>query len=90
VSNLLYLRRSLAYRGAAVEMMRKARGKPFGPERRSALQLARALKDLAKTEAWLEGQTLDRRPVTYRQDCAASLAEPAPAGFVAPGRPVCL
>jgi hypothetical protein len=90
VSNLLFLRRSLAYRSAAVEMMRKARGRPFGPERRSALELARALKDLAKTEAWLEGQTPHRRPVTYRQDRAAPLAEPAPAGVVAPGRPACL
>jgi hypothetical protein len=84
VSNLLFLRRSLAYRSAAVEMMRKARGRPFGPERRSTLQLARALKDLAKTEAWLEAQT------PYRQDRPASLAEPAPAGVVAPGRPACL
>ena len=90
MSNLLYLRRSLAYRNAAVEMMRKARGEPFGPERRSALQLARALKDLAKTEAWLEGQTPYRRPVTYRRDPAAPLAEPAPTGFVAPGQPACL
>jgi len=90
VSNLLFLRRSLAYRSAAVEMMRKARGKPFGPERRSALQLAWALKSLAKTEAWLEGQTPCRPPVTYRQDRAESLAEPAPADFVASGRPACL
>jgi hypothetical protein len=57
VSNLLFFRRSLAYRNAAVEMMRKARAMPLGSERRAARQLARALKDLAKTEAWLEGQT---------------------------------
>jgi hypothetical protein len=57
VSNLLFFRRSLAYRNAAVEMMRKAREMPLGSERRAARQLARALKDLAKTEAWLEGQT---------------------------------
>jgi hypothetical protein len=61
VSNLLFFRRSLAYRNAAAEMMRKARAMPFGPQRRAARQLARALKDLAKTEAWLEGQT--PRPV---------------------------
>jgi hypothetical protein len=57
VSNLLFFRRSYAYRNAATEMMRKARAMPLGPERRAARQLARALKDLAKTEAWLEGQT---------------------------------
>src|SRR3982074_2792588 len=48
---------------AAVEMMRKARAMPRGSERRAARQLARALRDLAKTEAWLEGQTLRLRPV---------------------------
>jgi hypothetical protein len=57
VSNLLFFRRSLAYRSAAVEIMRKARATPPGSERRAARQLARALYDLAKTEAWLEGQT---------------------------------
>jgi hypothetical protein len=57
VSNLLFFRRSYAYRNAAVQMMRKARAMPLGSERSSARQLARALKDLAKTEAWLEGQT---------------------------------
>ena len=57
MSNLLFFRRSLAYRNAAVEMMRKARAMPLGSERSAARQLARALKDLAKTEAWLEGQT---------------------------------
>jgi hypothetical protein len=57
VSNLLFFRRSLAYRNAALEMTRKARALPLGSERRAARQLARALKDLAKTEAWLEGQT---------------------------------
>ena len=63
MSNLLFFRRSLAYRNAAAEMMRKARAMPFGPQRRAARQLARALKDLAKTEAWLEGQTPRPRPV---------------------------
>lgn len=57
VSNLLFFRRSCAYRAAAVELMRKARAMPLGPERRAARQLARAFSDLAKTEAWLEGQT---------------------------------
>jgi hypothetical protein len=48
--------RSLAYRNAAVELLRKARAMPPGSERRVARQLARALNELAKTEAWLEGQ----------------------------------
>jgi hypothetical protein len=57
VSNLLFFRRSDAYRNAAAEMIHKARAMPLGPERRAARQLARALRDLAKTEAWLEGRT---------------------------------
>jgi hypothetical protein len=56
VSNLLFFRRSLAYRNAAAELMRKARAMPPGSQRRAARRLARALHDLAKTEAWLEGQ----------------------------------
>ena len=62
MSNVLFFRRSLAYRSAAVEMMRKARATPPGSERRAARQLARALKELAKTEAWLEGQMPRLRP----------------------------
>ncbi len=68
MSNLLFFRRSLAYRHAAVEMMRKARAMPPGRERRAARQLARALGDLAKTEAWLEGQTPQRRPAAYDRE----------------------
>ena len=68
MSNLLFFRRSLAYRNAAAEMMRKARAMPFGPERRAARQLARALKDLAKTEAWLEGQTPRLRPASLNRE----------------------
>jgi len=67
VSNLLFFRRSLAYRSAAAEMMRKARATPPGSERRAARQLARALKDLAKTEAWLEGQTPRPRPMAHNR-----------------------
>jgi hypothetical protein len=66
MSNLLFLRRSYAYRHAAVEMMRKARTLPPGSERRATRQLARALKDLAKNEAWLEGQVTKRLPVPLR------------------------
>jgi hypothetical protein len=68
MSNLLFLRRSYAYRNAAVEMRRKARAMPLGSERRTARQLARALKELAKTEAWLEGQTPHLRPVTFNRE----------------------
>ena len=67
MSNVLFFRRSLAYRNAAVEMMRKTRAMPLGSERRAARQLARALKDLAKTEAWLEGQTPHLRPMAYNR-----------------------
>jgi hypothetical protein len=62
VSNLLFFRRSLALR------MRKARAMTPGPERLATRRLARALGDLAKTEAWLEGQTPRLRPVAQRQE----------------------
>jgi hypothetical protein len=62
VSNLLFFRRSCAYRSAAVEMLREARTMPLGSERRAARKLARALRDLADTEAWLEGQLPGRPP----------------------------
>jgi hypothetical protein len=68
VSNLLFFRRSLAYRNAAVEMMRKARAMPLGSERRATRQLARALRDLAKTEAWLEGHTPRPGPMAYNRE----------------------
>src|SRR3977135_2176539 len=68
VGNLLFFRRSCAYRNAAVEMMRKARAMPLGSERRAARQLARALKDLAKTEAWLEGQKLRHPGANWNQE----------------------
>jgi hypothetical protein len=68
VSNLLFFRRSCAYRNAAVEIMRKARAMSLGSERRAARQLARALRDLAKTEAWLEGQTPRLRALPYDQE----------------------
>jgi hypothetical protein len=74
VGNLLFFRRSCAYRHAAVEMMRKARAMPLGSERRAARQLARALRDLAKTEAWLEGQTHRMRPVSYDREWPRSAA----------------
>jgi hypothetical protein len=67
VTNLLFFRRSLAYRNAAAEMVRKARAMPPGSERRALRQLARALNDLAKTEAWLEGQTPRQRTAAYER-----------------------
>ena len=68
MSNLLFFRRSGAYRCAAVEMLRKARALPPGSERRAARKLARALRDLANTEAWLEGQLPRRRPAAYSRE----------------------
>lgn len=68
MSNLLFFRRSLATRNAAVETMRKARAMPPGPERRATLRFARALADLASTEAWLEGQTSRRRAAAYERE----------------------
>ena len=56
MSDLLFFRQSGAYRNAAVELTRKARDMALGPERRATRRLARAFSDLAKTEAWLEGQ----------------------------------
>jgi hypothetical protein len=57
MSNLLFFRRSCAYRHAARTELRQARSLPRGMERDQALQRVRALRDLARDEAWLEGQT---------------------------------
>jgi hypothetical protein len=56
MSNLLFLRRSYAYRHAAVAVFRKARAMPIGSERNKMRVLAQGLSELARTEAWLEGQ----------------------------------
>jgi len=61
MSNLLFLRRSHAYRHAAAAALRKARALPVGPERDMAHVLARGFRDLALTEAWLEGDRARRR-----------------------------
>ena len=55
MSNLLFLRRSYAHRHAAATVLRKARAMPMGSERNTARVLARGLRDLERTEAWLEG-----------------------------------
>jgi hypothetical protein len=62
MSNLLFLRRSYQYRHAAVVAVRRARAMPVGCERTKALVVARGLRDLARTEAWLEGETARQRP----------------------------
>jgi len=56
MSNLLFLHRSCAYRHAAAAAFRKARALPIESERDAERVLGRALSDLARTEAWLEGQ----------------------------------
>ena len=60
MSNLLFLRRSCAYRQAAATAFRKARALPIGSERNVQRALARGLSELARTEAWLEGQRSHR------------------------------
>jgi len=57
MSNLLFIRRSLQLRHAAITAMCQARAMPVGPERTAARRLARGLKECARTEAWLEGQS---------------------------------
>lgn len=58
MSNLLFFRRSYAYRHAARTELNNARMLPRGSQRQQALKRARALWDLARNEAWLEGQVL--------------------------------
>jgi hypothetical protein len=57
MSNLLFIRRSFALRHAAAMAVREARAMPVGPERSAARRRARGWKELARTEAWLEGQS---------------------------------
>jgi hypothetical protein len=56
MGKVVFLYRSLAYRNAAADILRKARKLPLGAERSAARRYARALRDLARTEAWLEGR----------------------------------
>jgi len=62
MGQVVYLYRSTAYRHAAADLLRKARTLPHGSERRAARSYAFALRDLAQTEAWLEGRAADIRP----------------------------
>jgi hypothetical protein len=65
MGKLVFLYRSLAYRNAAADMLRKARKLPRGAERSAARRYATALRDLAQTEAWLEGRVADEpRPIS--------------------------
>lgn len=64
MGKVVFLYRSLAYRNAAADMLRKARKLPRGAERSAARRYATALRDLAQTEAWLEGRVADEpRPM---------------------------
>jgi hypothetical protein len=56
MGKLVFLQPSYAYRHAAVAAFRKARALPIGAERNEHRVLARSLTELARTEAWLEGQ----------------------------------
>ena len=56
MGDLLFFRRSCAYRHAARQALRVARELPVGARRNQVRQRARALLDLAREEAWLEGQ----------------------------------
>jgi hypothetical protein len=63
MGNLVFLRRSDAYRHAAAAALRHARATPPGSERTEARVLARGLMELARTEAWLEGKRFRRAGV---------------------------
>lgn len=72
MGKVVFLYRSLAYRNAAADMLRKARTLPPGTERSAARRYARALRDLAQTEAWLEGRSSAEPQQTKRMRIAAS------------------
>lgn len=70
MGNLVFLRRSDAYRHAAAAALRRARAMP--PSRRTeARVLARGLMELARTEAWLEGKRVRRAGVIASQRVGA-------------------
>jgi hypothetical protein len=72
MGKVVFLYRSLAYRNAAADMLRKARKLPRGAERSAARRYATALRDLAQTEAWLEGRVADEPRPMLRLKIAAS------------------
>jgi hypothetical protein len=73
MGTVVFLYRSLAYRNAAADLLRKARKLPRGAERSAVLRYARALKELAQTEAWLEGRSDSKPQATVPARMAASL-----------------
>jgi len=72
MGKVVFLYRSLAYRNAAADMLRKARKLPRGAERSAARRYAMALRDLAQTEAWLEGRVANEPRPMQRSKMAAS------------------
>src|SRR3954453_381197 len=72
MGKVVFLYRSLAYRNAAADILRKARKLPRGAERSAACRYAKALRDLAQTEAWLEGRVAREPQTTQRRKRAAS------------------
>lgn len=72
MGKVVFLYRSLAYRNAAADMLRRARKLPRGEERSAARRYATALRDLSQTEAWLEGRVVDEPRSVQRTRTAAS------------------
>src|SRR3977135_4292409 len=64
VSNLLFFRRSCAYRNAAAEMMRKARAMPLGSNRRAAPRRTGIMNNRVALLQALEPDMSDRRAYT--------------------------
>lgn len=82
MSNLLFFSRSSAYRHAARTELHRARMLPPGFERNQTRKRAKALRELARNEAWLEGQTLQahRSRPQFVTPWAISSLSIAPAG----------
>ena len=72
MGKVVFLYRSLAYRNAAADILRKARKLPRGAERSAARRYAKALRDLSRTEAWLEGRVAREPRQAPRMTSAAS------------------
>jgi hypothetical protein len=83
MSNLLFFSRSSAYRHAARTELQRARMLRPGFERNHARKRAKALRDLARNEAWLEGQPLPMHRSHYPRFATPQVtlnASIAPAG----------
>src|ERR1700750_469104 len=72
MGKVVFLYRSLAYRNAAADMLRKARKLPRGAERSAARRYATALRDLAQTEAWLVRRVANESRAAPRRKIVAS------------------